>query len=367
MRTPFQVIIPGRLSRRGEGLGNELVPWAKAFLASRALGLRMRPKTWGLNRRGYRHLFHTARTDWLWEAAQCALLPRLEFTADDYQQTGIVDYGMAIRTWAERTGLRSRRAFALVTGGMFGGYLAIRQARDFLTSQLLASRDALGNLHELRSSCPTGHALIAVHIRLGDFAPAGAAEQQRTRFNTSLPLAWYARICRNLQKSLHGRVRFAIFTDSWTPEVVDLAEELSAVTSRQHKNPACSDLLLMAGADCLVCSVSSFSLSAAFLGDQPYLWYEPQLGLTAGTYSLWGHEAWQQEPESPTMRNRRTLLAQDVAPASQGRGVPVGIDGALPDGLIGRIRARVDARRIQDDLIYYGVIPSPVTSDKGIP
>jgi hypothetical protein len=43
--------IPRILGHRGAELGNELFPWAKAFLAGQALGARVMHPAWGLNRR----------------------------------------------------------------------------------------------------------------------------------------------------------------------------------------------------------------------------------------------------------------------------------------------------------------------------
>ena len=49
---------------RGAGLGNELIPWGKAYIASRVLGIPALHPAWGLNTRRYWEYFGTSRIDW---------------------------------------------------------------------------------------------------------------------------------------------------------------------------------------------------------------------------------------------------------------------------------------------------------------
>ena len=66
-----------------------------------------------------------------------------------------------------------------------------------------------------------------------------------------------------------------------------LIGELGALTSGGGCADA-SDLLLLASADLLVCSLSSYSLTAAWLGAMPYLWLRDQLHDDDGWLSMWG-------------------------------------------------------------------------------
>ena len=66
-----------RVKRRGYGLGNELVPWARAFLAAQSSGPAA-PPAFGMNRRRYWWHFHTAPDDWIYHRAIEHLLPVVE-------------------------------------------------------------------------------------------------------------------------------------------------------------------------------------------------------------------------------------------------------------------------------------------------
>ena len=54
-----------QVRKRGYGLGNELIPWARALLAAQLLGAHFLPPAFGLNRRRYWRHFGTPRYDWL--------------------------------------------------------------------------------------------------------------------------------------------------------------------------------------------------------------------------------------------------------------------------------------------------------------
>ncbi|HEV7814426.1 MAG TPA: hypothetical protein VGP06_04910, partial [Janthinobacterium sp.] len=92
----MRICIPEISGRRGAGLGNELFPWAKAFLASQALGSRMAHPAWGLNPRNYRRDFGTARLDWLQHALLRQALPAVRFDEAAYLSTGKEDYQDAV-------------------------------------------------------------------------------------------------------------------------------------------------------------------------------------------------------------------------------------------------------------------------------
>jgi len=45
----MKVCFPMWIGRRHQGLGNELIPWAKAFIASQELNIKFMPPALGLN------------------------------------------------------------------------------------------------------------------------------------------------------------------------------------------------------------------------------------------------------------------------------------------------------------------------------
>jgi hypothetical protein len=105
---------------------------------------------------------------------------------------------------------------------------------------------------------------IALHVRLGDFAPPregtlGAA------INTRLPLPWYVTALRSARAAI-GDLAFPalVFSDGADEELEPLLREPSV--ERAPPRPALADMLAMARARVLVCSNSTFSFWAAFLG-----------------------------------------------------------------------------------------------------
>ena len=155
-----------RVKNRGYGLGNELLPWGRAFLASQVLNAKLLPPAFGMNRRAYWWHFHTAPDDWIYHRALEYLLPVVEFTESDYLEHGGGDVVTALQGFATARQLHRRRAYLLVTEGLWGGYHHIEAAREFIRSTLYQSRYAAHNLLQLRARIdPTkllvGHARAA--------------------------------------------------------------------------------------------------------------------------------------------------------------------------------------------------------------
>jgi hypothetical protein len=342
---------------RGAGLGNELITWSKAYLASRALGLRLLHPAWGLNPRGYAACFGTSRFDWAGYRALTAVLPTVRFREDDYRRTRESDFGLAVKSWAASTGLSRRIAFVLRVEGMWGGYHAVRRAKHFILAQLMKCGDALDAVLALQQTLRDDCLHVALHVRGGDFQPAGPAQGYQSVFNRAIPNAWFETTCRRLRAEFGTRVQFILLTDSTSPEVAALAHSLGAVTPPPSPCPG-ADLLTLSGADLLICSISSFSLWGAVLSDAPYLWYRPQLSRQDGLLSIWGHEAAQLLDDSVGMRNR-CLVGGAAEPESiSPRGVAVDDDGDLPEHLLTYLRLRLAMKRPETDLVHYGVIPA---------
>jgi hypothetical protein len=144
----LRLCIP-KVTGRGAGLGNELVPWCRSFLAAQVIGAQSLPPAFGLNPRRYGAHFGTRPWDWLAHRAATRILPTFEFTESDYLASGCDDVTEALRTFAERHDLFARRAFVLTTGGMWGGIRHIAAAREFVRSTLYGSRYADGRFQRV--------------------------------------------------------------------------------------------------------------------------------------------------------------------------------------------------------------------------
>lgn len=343
-----------RVSGRGAGLGNELIPWAKAFIASQELNAHLMHPAWGLNKRGYRKYFGTSRLDWLFPMVLEKVLPTYTLTELEYRESGKLDFADAIRVFEKKYNLTQKSSYVLYLEGMWGGYESLRRSREFLLSELQATNFTQSNLYELSGRFDSSKLQVAVHMRLGDFEPAFKEKDYRGKFNTSLPIEWYSNICRKLQSEFGDRITFLLFSDGGVADLVEFIAEFNPVTTLHQSNADCSDLLAMAKADLLVCSVSSYSMWAAFLSDRPYVWFKPNLQQHGDYLSIWGHELAQSQSDGLTAINLEKLRNLDLVEVS--RGVPLDFDEAVPESFLSMLHKQLAMKSPSSDLIRYGVI-----------
>jgi hypothetical protein len=343
-----------RVKNRGYGLGNEFLPWARAFLASQVLDATLLPPAFGMNRRAYWRHFRTAPDDWIRQRALQYLLPVVEFREADYLAHGGGDVVTALERFAIAHRLRQRAAFVLVTDGLWGGYHHVEAARDFIRSTLYQSRYAAHNLLRLRARINPHKLLVGMHLRLGDFAPAGAAADYQRAANISLPIEWLCALARCLDRALGDGWQLLLITDGSEQQVQALTSRWHCITTNDLLPGDCSDILALADSDLLVCSPSSFSTLAAFLSDSPYLWFAPNLHRhPEGVWSLGDYGAQRDRPGDPTTAALAQLphMPADVMP----RGVAVDADGEIPAAQINAAVLRHQSRRWQSDLVRSGV------------
>ncbi|WP_263415277.1 O-fucosyltransferase family protein [Terriglobus albidus] len=363
----MRFVVARRTGRRGEGLGNEIMAWSKGYIASQVLGAKLIGPGWGINARRYYRNFQTSRFDFVLED----LLYRLatyRFEEADYRASGELNFGAAIEKWSQEKHLDHRSSFIVSVGGMYGGYLAIRDARPFIWQKLLGSKNALSNIYRVTSRLDPGKLFVAVHMRVGnDFQDPGATSEFRGRFNMKLPLEWYLNICESLSHTFKDKVQFHFFTDRQGPEFQEAVARFNPGQEGRPELSETSDLALMAMADFRICSVSSYSLVASFLSGGLYAWYEPQLSLLHEAYTLWGHETSQQMDNSPTR-----LAYQEACRAiweKEGSGIiqgwPISLAGKLPPGLVHALEHKLASANQAFNLLSYGVVPKKFTVSIG--
>ena len=346
-----------RVRTRGHGLGNELIPWARAFLAAQVLNAKLLPPAFGLNRRGYWRHFQTAPDDWIYNRALEYLLPVIRFSESDYLAHGGGDAFSALSNFAASHRLQERSAYVLVTEGDFGGYQHIEAAREFIRSTLYQSRYAPQNLLRLRQRIDPRKILVGMHVRLGDFSAPRALADYRCAPNMSLPIEWFCNIARSLDSALGETWQLLLVSDGSPAQLQQLTDEWPCIITADLAPGDCSDALALASADLLVCSASSYSVLAAFLSDSPYLWFAPNLYSHAeGCYSLGDYAAHRERPEHPT----RAALQQFISspPRALPRGVAVDADGLIPAPVIDAVVERHCSRRWESDLVRLGVAAS---------
>ena len=349
-----------RVRNQGYGLGNELVPWARAFLASQVLGARLLPPAFGLNRREYWRHFRTPPDDWLYNRAIERLLPRVHFTQADYLAHGGDDVVSALRSFARAHDLQRRSAYVFVTEGLWGGFYHVQAAREFMRATLYQSRFAARNLLALRGRVDPDKLLVGMHVRLGDFKPAVAAAEHHRVANVSLPLEWFCNIADSLRSVLGDQVQFLLVSDGTPEQLRPLMSRLPCITTADLPDADCSDVLALADSDLLVCSASTYSHLAAFLSDSPYVWFAPNLYRHAqGCYSIGNPEADLARPGSPRARALREFVTRPADWPS--RGIALDMDAQVPGALIERLRERHARRRWQADILRGGVMAASST------
>ncbi|GAA0683070.1 hypothetical protein GCM10010193_41100 [Kitasatospora atroaurantiaca] len=332
---------------RGEGLGNEIFPWAKAYLASRELGFGLLPPPWGLNRRGYWKDFGTSRLDWFGHRALRAVMPTVTVTDEMIRSTGETDYGAAIRVLDAEFGWSQRRSLLLVHRGMSGGLLGIARSRNYFRNTLLGRLPHV-SLEDHQPGSDRIH--VAVHVRLGDFEDTTATGPGPGDTNESLPAEWYRSVLSALREQFGEMLHVEIMSDD-PSKAARLLPEWSRSIARPRRT--LEDLSVMAAADLLVCSISTFSMLAAFLSDAPYIWFRPHLDESEGFLSIWGFR-----PEQRTGRTAANIRQEQRDPSGMpARGAAMGMGDDVPAWLADYLRMRVALRRRSADLIHFGAIP----------
>jgi hypothetical protein len=346
--------IPLTHGLRGSGLGNEVIPWAKAFIASQEFGLQLIHPAWGLNARRYNRDFSTSRADWLGQRVLRIALPTTRITEHMVRETGEHDYALALRALANDLNIGRRGMPSVVLNeGMSGGYYGIQRARDFLQHQLMRPEHVARDLYLISEALDPERLTVAVHVRARDFASQSDGPTP-AQFNMALPGRWYEAVIENLDGAFGESVQYLIVSDANESELKTLIPRTDVIIPPRRRRPLLSDLFSMVNADVLLCSVSSFSMLAAFLSERPYVWFEPHLGDHRGWRSLWGHEESQQAPRGLTAHN--IVSAEAAADPIFGRGVAVGVDGRLPEELLQLLEQRATLKKRRHDLLYYGVI-----------
>lgn len=355
MSSFFKVCIP-KVTHRGAGLGNELIPWARAIVASNVLGANVLLPAFGFNQRKYWRHFGTPRRDWVTHKIIETVLPEFEFTVNDFLDGGGDSLSEAIQCFSIKHKLSDRHAWAFTTQGMWGSYHHIREAKEHMKAMLYLSKFAPKNLHKIKSRLDSTKLTIGMHIRLGDFQKPLNTENYRGKFNASLPMQWYVNIVKSITQQLGDTVQFLVVSDGSLEQLSPLLEEcINVVTTLDIPDSDISDMLALAESDLLICSVSSYSCWSAFLSDTPYIWFEPNLQQIDGYYSIWGNLS--DQIKSGSYTKKHTEFTKENLDGLSMRGIPVSLEGIIPENLLLSINDKRKSLRFDNDLIHYGVLP----------
>ncbi len=340
---PRPVVVPERIGWQGAGLGNELIGWAKALIAAEVLGGVALPPAWGLNRRGYHHLFRARRLDVLRNAAATLAARRNGFDEAAHRSTGRYYFDDSVRAHAQAEGWDERPPPVIRTGGMWGGLAPLKPGFPLIEARLWAARDAARHVAAIERAAPVEALRIGVHLRRGDFLDVpGDGPGPQSPWNSLLPMRWFIDAVHAVVGLVDGPVAVHVFSDGTPDELrAFFAAVPQALPPPARTSPA-ADLLALSRCDLLICSRSSFSMWAAALGSAPYLWHGPSLFEVDGELSIWDHGS-----PPPTE-------ATGGPAAAFSRGIPFGPDHQLPAGLAHDLHARRARRDASTDLVFYG-------------
>jgi hypothetical protein len=331
---------------RGAGLGNEVIPWCKAYIGSRVLGATLVEPAWSLSARRYGAMLGSSGLDWVPHITAPLGRTTVVVSQQAYERTGLIDYGDALLAMAQEDDRLSAPDSLIDHEGMWGGYAAIRRARPFLRQRLLSAPGVVDDLSlmEARLNSPSngvGRAVVGIHVRGGDFAVTERLTPGR--FNESTPIGWYDGLVDQIKAACPGDVRFVLCSDSPDDARVRELGRRCDAEPLPLRNPVVSELLLLSMADLVLCSVSSFSMTAVFLGQNAYIWPAEHLTVEDGLGTLWGRQ------------HGRRLHADGVADVSKSHAVPQG--GALPSAVVEGLLRAAGERDDRGNLLYFGSVP----------
>ena len=333
-------------STRGAGLGNEIIGLGKAYIGAKVLGLRFVAPPWRLNPRKYHKEIFSPISENL-RYGMSRVTPSQKVSLEMFLNTGALDYEEALNSLL-MTGQIVKGRSTLHTSGMNGGYAAIQKARPYIQSLIFGAKSSLQNLEKLDAE---RHRPIRVglHYRAGDFDNNVV---QRGEFNSRVPIDWYVGILNSLRASL-GEDFDLIFTsdakDSQTQELF----RVPGVNLLSQQSTTVADLSALASCDLLLCSVSSFSMLAAFISEAPYIWFEPQVSKSGGWCGIWANE---ENGFGKAHTLKSIQINQKMGGPAGGRGVLMNFEPKWTPGLLDFLRYRRQVRNRNKDLLYYGAV-----------
>lgn len=251
---------------QGSGLGNLLLPWARAVRACHRYGLRMITPTWPQLKVGpilrreadyrfYTGLFRVPAENlhgWrrLWRLAFLPRAPEAALSPGEVEDGG-------------------DRVF--VFSGMDGFFEPLLSDHELIRRELI--RMTLPS-HLAGFERDFEHS-ISVHVRCGDFATANAESLRRGVDNMRLPIEWYVEVVDRLRARYDPPPAICVFSDGRDDELEPLLEIPGA--KRLDFGSSIADMLALSKARVLVASASTFSMWASYLGRMPVVWYPGQL------------------------------------------------------------------------------------------
>ena len=321
------------LSTRGAGLGNEVFPWAKAYLGAIAFDARLVDPPFLLNPRRYDRELEVGGIGATVRYLAAFSLPATTIDQPLFDTLGGADYYDAMCSLRAQLGTKSGLILRHTTG-MRNGYLGIRRARPFLRSRLLGTEAVLRHLASL-PAVGDGVVTFGLHIRGGDFD-----SQQRVAPD----------VLDSVHRELDRPLQVYVASNLPSGRLEDLLD-LPGCGVTLLSGSATEDLAVLASCDFIIPSISSYSLLAIFLSDAFYCWPQEHLNDAGGWLSIWGHES-----SSGGLATTKSIASQVSEDVRVVRGIPVPASPSWPRWLPGALADRALVRATSTDLCMYGVV-----------
>jgi len=254
----------------GVGLGNLLFAWARSIVLARQYCLTPIWPTWTQlklgpilrgekDKRIYHDLF-SSPPDYIHGLEKLYLLTKLERIAEDEIDKGFLQ------------NVDPKKSIIIEFAGMQGYFSRILTDHEIVHFELL--RMTRGR-HKTAWNRSLGK-IIAVHVRLGDFAvSADSASLRKGASNFRIPIAWYVEKIEQIRKLTGQDMPVCVFSDGTDEELSSLL--LLANVKRVSFGSSIADLLAMSHSSILVTSGSTFSMWASYLGRMPVIWFPGEM------------------------------------------------------------------------------------------
>ncbi|MEL6330864.1 MAG: hypothetical protein AAFR38_14530 [Planctomycetota bacterium] len=258
------------------GLGNALIPWARAEAFAERSGARILAPRWVQPKLGpILRRERDLRLYWGYFSSDGFVSGRrkreLLRSAVRHEHT---DADAAIEAAAADPGTDHLVVFRFPEWGdnFFDGDAPHHRALLARRLPAILAPGMRARLERARAALPRDY--IAIHVRRGDKKVMSEGQQVDLYRESSWVMrdAWYKRALAATREAIGTDAPAVVFSDGSDEQIADILAEPG--TTRAPKSPSIVDILLLAGGKILIgTSNSSFSLWAALIADIPSVWY----------------------------------------------------------------------------------------------
>ncbi len=338
----------------GYGLGNELIPWAKAWIFAQEASAMCMPPAWGSNPREYWRYFKSPRWDSLVHRAVSKVVPTISFAQSDFDAIGLTDFREASRRFIELHNLDIKSFWNVEITGLWGAFEGLRPSRSFLLSRLLSTTHTIQNIYRIKQNIDNQKLFVGLHVRMGDFSKSNLYSYQSS-VNMSWPIEWWVNIIERLNNCFGAsNINFLLASNGSLNELSPLLSHDNVLFTSSLPYSDISDLLTLSECDLICGSLSSFSMWAIFLGNAFSLWFDENFErIDSTTLASHFHSLLELGVSSPHALEQDAHQKKDNA---YPKSFACGVGGPISDKLLNRLHVILEERKTRYDFIREGRI-----------